>query len=257
MQQLTPDVASALRGSSFSDIYIRLQPLDRALYVKVNKVLELFGAKWDRRSQSHILSNPQMMDELKTAIENGAVERKKTIQQEIGFFPTPTALADRMVNLMPSLLGRRILEPSAGTGSIVRSALKRFPGEVVCVESWHPNAEFLRENFVGTYEDIIIHEADFLTLSPENLGTFDVILMNPPFQKKNDVRHVLHALEFLKPDGFIAAVLSASVLFNTDSLSQHFREVVKQRGWLIEKLPDGTFKESGTSVSTVLLTVPW
>ena len=38
---------------------------------------------------------------------------------------------------------------------------------------------------------------DFLSLTPERLGAFDRIVMNPPFTHGADVKHILHARQFL------------------------------------------------------------
>ncbi len=44
--------------------------------------------------------------------------------------------------------------------------------------------------------------ADFLAVTPDTLGTFDRILMNPPFERGADAEHVRHAFRFLTPGGF-------------------------------------------------------
>jgi 16S rRNA G1207 methylase RsmC len=86
--------------------------------------------------------------------------------------------------------------------------------------------------------------ADFLTCNG-NLGKFDRILMNPPFSNGEDIKHIRHALTFLKPGGRLVAICANG---------PRQREALMGLGtW--EDLPAGTFKESGTMVNSAMLTV--
>jgi hypothetical protein len=62
-------------------------------------------------------------------------------------------------------------------------------------------------------------------------------------------------LRFLKPDGRLVAIMSAGVSFRQDKRTTAFRKLVEERGGMIEPLPEDSFKESGTSVNTVLVVV--
>ena len=42
---------------------------------------------------------------------------------------------------------------------------------------------------------------DFLKCVAARLGTFDAIVMNPPFKMGTDIKHIRHALTFLEPGG--------------------------------------------------------
>ena len=258
MPNLSPEIAAILRQSDFSHNAVRIPPaLDRVTYLQVNKVLSLFGAKWDRRSQSHVLQNPELATALQTTLSSGTLQRKKTIQQELGFFQTPEQVADLMCTALPSLLGLRILEPHAGLGRIAKAALRHCAGHVTCVEKYPPNAQALREEFDYTDGGVEVHEGDFLEMQPSDLGTFDAVLMNPPFQRKSDIQHVSHATQFVKPCGSLVAIMGAGVAANADKASVTFRAMVQSHGGTIEALPDNTFKESGTSVRTVLVHIPF
>lgn len=80
--------------------------------------------------------------------------------------------------------------------------------------------------------------------------------MNPPFDKKrSDIHHVVHALKFLKPGGRLVAIMPSGVAFRDDVLTRDFRGIVEQRGGSIENLPDASFKQSGTTVNTVLVVI--
>jgi predicted RNA methylase len=253
--QIAPEVITVLRNACITGNELTIhQSLDRDLYLKVNKVLTIHGAKWDRKRGTHVLSDA-LRSELVLAIETGSTERKKTIQQEIGFFQTPERLADLLCTSAPSIFGLHVLEPSAGLGRIADAAIKAGAGMVTCVENYPANAQALRDKFDHLDDEVAIHEADFLSLSPEVLGLFDVALMNPPFAKHQDIAHVEHAMKFLRPGGFLAAIMGAGVISNSDRKSQNFRAMVQDHGGELEMLPNDAFKESGTSVKTVMLTL--
>ncbi len=80
--------------------------------------------------------------------------------------------------------------------------------------------------------------------------------MNPPFKNQADIKHINHALKFLKPGGKLVSVMSASVGFRENTLTNKFRSLIEERGGSIESLPDGAFKESGTMVRTVIVVIP-
>ncbi|KNY16930.1 hypothetical protein AKG11_11455 [Shinella sp. SUS2] len=81
------------------------------------------------------------------------------------------------------------------------------------------------------------------------------LLANPPFVKQDDIRHVMHAFKFLKSGGRLVAIVSASVMFRDNKLTTAFREFVSANGGGMKRLPDGSFKSSGTGVNTCIVTV--
>src|SRR5580692_5482458 len=97
--------------------------LDRPLYVATNKVLEAAGGKWNRKAQAHIFEGDaaEIMDQI---ILTGKVTNKK---QELGFFPTPPDVVNRLIELAEISNGDSILEPSAGNGAILRVLRQMCP----------------------------------------------------------------------------------------------------------------------------------
>ncbi len=77
--------------------------------------------------------------------------------------------------------------------------------------------------------------------------------MNPPFSNGADIAHVTHAIQFLAPGGRLVAILSAGVSFRTDKTHTAFRALLEAHNATTEPLPADTFKDSGTSVNTVLV----
>lgn len=78
--------------------------------------------------------------------------------------------------------------------------------------------------------------------------------MDPPFSKQANINHIMHAADFLKPDGRLVAVMSAGIEFRETAKSTFFRAFVDELGGQFLSLPEGAFKSSGTMVRTVILT---
>lgn len=253
-REISVDVLSVLRASDLQGDKIVLPgSLDRSLYTKVNKVLELFGAKWNRKQQAHLLQHPELANELRSAIGTGATERSKTVEQELGFFQTSEAIAKEICREV-HLAGAYVLEPNAGHGRLIDAALEFSPSHVVGIELYEANAAVLGRKYEQK-PDVTIHSGDFLDMNTDMIGLFDVILMNPPFASGQDVTHVLHALSFLAHGGTLKAIMSAGVATNTQRKYEDFRNRISSLNGSWRRLPENSFKESGTNVSTILLTV--
>ena len=79
--------------------------------------------------------------------------------------------------------------------------------------------------------------------------------MNPPFSKHQDIDHVYKAFEILKSGGILVSVMSNSPFFRTDKKSEDFREFLMLNSAIVEELPEGAFKESGTMVKTCIIKI--
>ena len=69
-----------------------------------------------------------------------------------------------------------------------------------------------------------------------------------------DIDHVLHAWKFLKPGGRLVSIMSAGVIFRDNRKTVDFQNFVEQHGYM-ERLPEGSFKDSGTMVNTCIVVV--
>jgi len=220
--------------------------LDRALYLKTNKVLEAAGGTWNKKARAHIFDY-EAADRLDEILLTGEIEIPR---DEFNFFPSPPAVVARLLEIAQIKPGMRVLEPSAGKGAIAYACATA--GAVVdCYELMEANfAALCGDSRLG-----LVRRADFLEVSNIGLG-FDRVVMNPPFAKQADIKHVRHAHTFLKPEGFLVSVMSAGVLYRDNRLTSEFRRFVEEHGGDIEELPEGSFKESGTMVNTVIVSIP-
>lgn len=241
------DVLEVLDRATISGATLILNgQLDRKLYERTNKVLELAGGKWDRKTRTHVFPRPA--DEATEPILlTGEVSNLK---QDLQAFFTPEAAAVRVMELAGVGRGMSVLEPSAGEGALAR--LVRDAGaDVRCVEISPTLCEELR--FAVDPETVC---ADFMRTDVVELsGPFDAVVMNPPFSKQQDARHVLHAYQMLKPGGGLVAIMSAAVTFRDTSLYREVRSLILNRGGSLEHLPQGSFKEAGTMVNTVIVRI--
>jgi GNAT superfamily N-acetyltransferase len=86
---------------------------------------------------------------------------------------------------------------------------------------------------------------------------YDVVLMNPPFEDGQDMEHVQHAYDFLKPGGKLVAIMSESPFFSSTKKAQAFRDWLEAQGGTSEKLPEGSFKSAfrSTGVNTRMVVI--
>ena len=115
----------------------------------------------------------------------------------------------------------------------VRSGFCLQPADVLC--------DMRRERFSnGCFEC-----GDFLSFNG-NLGAFDRIIMNPPFENAVDIKHINHALTMLKPSGRLVALCANG---------PRQREAFQNMADYWEDLPTGSFKEQGTGVNVALMVI--
>jgi ubiquinone/menaquinone biosynthesis C-methylase UbiE len=132
------------------------------------------------------------------------------------FFPTPPAVAKRMLKEIKFQYDDAILEPSAGKGDLIEEIkehcgqpdyLRNYLKQIDAVEI-EPNLRAILKE-----KEIRVVHSDFLTFS--TLKRYDYIIMNPPFSA--GAEHLTKALDFLKPGGTCVCVLNAETIRNTNT----------------------------------------
>jgi phospholipid N-methyltransferase len=162
-------------------------------------------------------------------------------------FPTPPELAARMVEEAGPFEGARWLEPSAGTGNLIEAIIAAdCGGHLVAVEI---NAALDRALFAKYGESFAPHSVEGIGrdfLECDTLGLFDRIIMNPPFQNGDDIKHIKHAVSMLAPGGRLVALCANG---------PRQRDQLRPLCQLWEDLPAGTFAAQGTMVNVALLII--
>lgn len=135
------------------------------------------------------------------------------------FYPTPNELADTMMSMLGSkdlAKIKDILEPSAGDGRLVDALISRchtFDNDYVRVDCIEID-DTLRATLQGKGYRIIAN--DFLLFNSKK--HYDLILMNPPFNK--GAEHLLKAINLAVNNGGgtkVICLLNAETLRNTYS----------------------------------------
>lgn len=153
------------------------------------------------------------------------------------FYPTPPALAEKMLEGLDMNFVSTVLEPSAGKGDLVTAIARKNQLsyrnreiDVDCCEIDPYLRQILQYNFsyekkqeIGAAQgyhtreyDLIDHTKlhvvhdDFLTYS--SMKHYDLILMNPPFQ--DGAKHLLKALHMQRDGGLVICLLNAETLRN-------------------------------------------
>lgn len=235
------ETMAVLRSSSITATTVKLPTgkLARPLYMKVNKVLETAGGKWSKSQKAHIFTDDPR-SALGLAVEKGAIlDRKKSTQA----FYTPTEVAALVVALA-SVQGKTVLEPSAGHGSLADRCREGGASQVVCIEHDPQSCEVL------IAKGFHVIEGDFLKQSS---SLFDRVVMNPPFTAGQDIDHVAHAFDFLKPGGRLVAIMSPAWFTGTQKKQKAMQLFLAQYGYVAERLDAGAFKESGTGIATMVV----
>ena len=141
-----------------------------------------------------------------------------------------------------------VLEPSAGKGDIAEG-LKDAGADVTTIEINYTLQNILKE------KGFEVSENDFL----EHEKTYDRIVMNPPFENKQDIEHVKHAYKLLNPGGRVVAIVGGATGKRSGAVDQEFSDFVSTYG-TIEDLPNGSFKSAfrttGVSTQLVILDKP-
>jgi predicted RNA methylase len=229
------------------------ETLDRGVYKRLNEVLEGMGGKW-KRGAGHIFADvPDLADRVEAVLLTGNYHCQKSADKLLGFFRTPTGLAEQLAEEIVAAVGSEgpFLEPSAGDGRMAQAFLSAgVPrSAIACVEEATLRVDQLRKQGFRTLE------TDFLTMTTHEMGCFRGILMNPPFTRGADIKHVRHALTMRDGRFCFRAIMSAGILWKEDDAAKRLRAVIKDLGGTITELPPGTFSSEGTEVQTCVVRI--
>lgn len=227
--------------------YLQSQ-LDRKQYVNINEVLETIGLKWTKWKKAHIIewfNQEELENAINDIVENGEVETLKETIKKFQFYPTPKEVAEYLVELADIKEDDEVLEPSAWDWAIIKVILEKYPSRLFKL--------YANEIYRDRYLDLLkildkVSQDDFLNFKDMK---FDKFIMNPPFSKSQDVKHILKAYELLNEWWRIVSVASSSIQTREWKLYDELRALNPE---FIE-LPAWSFKESWTLVSSCIVII--
>ena len=223
------------------------EQLDRKIYMDVAKSLELIGGKWKGGKVMGFVFNEDPT-ELLSQIANG---EKRNLKKEFQFFATPESLCNELVELAELNNYHTIMEPSAGQGAIIKAIHKIVPNVIVdCCEAMDMNQTFLKK-----LPNTNILCSDFLGLKAISSLKYDRIIANPPFSKNQDVDHVREMFSHLKSNGRLVSITSKHWQMSSNKKEVDFKNWLSDLGAQIIEVDAGEFKESGTSIATIIIVI--
>lgn len=206
---------------------------DKQILDELDKLLSFVGASKHQINQAvwYEFDYP-VKDIISFLILKGVYPDFKSYQ----YYPTENELSELAVIEADINENDECLEPSAGQGAIA----KHLPdGKTHCVEISELNVEILKKKGFN------VEKHDFLKWSAKNLSRkFDKIVMNPPFSKNRAILHVKTAINHLKENGKLVAIIPSN--YKNEELIEGYNHTYS---------PEYKGMFEGTQVSVVIVTI--
>mgnify|MGYP002779511091 CR=1 FL=1 len=184
-----------------------------------------------------------------TAAQEIAQLKREAVWQGIpDYFPTPRHLIEQMLSLAALEPKMRVLEPSAGSGSICEY-LRAADIEPDCFEVSPTLRSLLKRQGFNSIGD------DFMQATPQPI--YHRVIMNPPFSLGNDIYHIQQAFKWLIPGGRLLGITSCCYTYGTRQKYQQFRRWLRHLQATEFDNPPGSFLQSErrTNVNTRMLVI--
>lgn len=205
------------------------------VWPKVKSIMADNHATWQTKYQGFVTDrDPQAFI---LGLKSGKIVRDKQDRQA---FLTPDRVAKEVMS-WAEVHGKAVLEPSAGLGALADACREEGAASVVCAEIDQHSADVLSD------KGYTVHVGDFLSMPA--VKAYHRVVMNPPFTKKAYIKHIKHAIKFVKPGGRLVSIIPG------DTLPDDFKHDPDFEDHVIHRLPDKSFAASGTGVVTSILTV--
>lgn len=231
--------------------YVKLTcgKLDGDLYKRIDALFGRFRGKWvGGKKAAHGFPEPITGQVVIDSICAGIIPAIN----EYSLFPTQEPVIDLMLLELEAYCDDpeavyRFLEPSAGTGAIAQRLRTAYPNAIIDTIEIDPvNIRILQsQGFAPVGKDFLTYVTDC---------QYDAVIMNPPFNGNEYVKHIEKATKLIGAHGVVVAIAPASVSFNDGALP--LLNLVYERSGTIEPLPEKSFKASGYNGDTLLVTIP-
>jgi len=162
-------------------------------------------------------------------------------------FATPEDQVEQMITWAEIEPGSNVLEPSAGTAAILRR-LSYIQGIHIY---WCEKDLPLKNALAPIYPNF--RDYDFMFYQPGPV--YDRIVMNPPFSDEQDIQHVAHAWDLLKPGGILVAIVSEHAFFANNARCNKFRQWLERYEGQNEEIPPEVWRAAGTAVHSRMIKV--
>lgn len=244
--QISQEAIDALKSGVIKDniFFLNCGQLERSLYEEVDTILSNLGAEWKSKENGHVIKKEDFESSLTSACESAFYINLK---KDFDYFPTPDEVADKILKLAFINGDCDVLEPSAGTGNLIKD-LNEYKS-LTCCELIKSNFDKLN-NLLLIKQNAFAYNSDFLSTNFEK--RFDRIIMNPPFGKANSlaIKHFDKAFKHLNDKGVIVGVFSSSIRRNTKFMNKY-----QQYKCVLIDMRKDAFAKSGTLASTSLFVV--
>ncbi len=215
-------------------------------YDFLKPIIEHLGGHWREKFKCFVFGE-DVSSQLDEYMKKGvSVTEQYKFQEETQFYPTPMKVAQRVYELAEIKENQSVLEPSAGTGNLLDCI--PFHCDIIAVEPLmsnfivleHKGYNAVNNTFEGSYS---------------SLPKVDRIIMNPPFSGQRDIKHVMMAYHLLKKGGVLVAIMSENALYYNTETTKKFKAFLKRHNGYVETVPPRSFKESGTTIETVIVKI--
>ena len=205
--------------------------------------------------------NSDSIEQLKSLVSSD--EYESLYQGVLHSFYTPAALSDFIFDCFKKAgitQNHKVLDPAVGLGSLVLPWVGK--AKIDAVEKDSLTAQIM----AAAHPEIHVLNKPFESADDIELGAYDALVSNPPYgdfrvfdaldkrRSKLPIHEyfALKSLDYLKPDGVMALVVTSSLL---DKSNDSTRRELMQNASLLGawRLPTSTFKDTNTSVSTDLI----
>lgn len=228
----------------WNEFFLPKIQLDRKDYLKCNDVLTALGLVWSKWKKAHITDQETdwLQETFNEILDIWEIETIKEYRDKYQFFETPYKIAKRMEKLLETRQCNKILEPSAWHWAIA-NIVDYGTCSLTCIELDLKKCEVLRSKLRDTTEIINI---DFLQYKVYDY--FDRIILNPPFNKWQDIKHILHSYELLKEWWILVWLVPSNFL-------QKYNDKLKDIPYSYYEVEDWQFEN--TNIKTIIIKIIW
>lgn len=125
--------------------------------------------------------------------------------------PTSDRVRENAFNLIGPVDGARVLDLFAGSGALGLEALSRGAGSVTFVEADKAACRAIEANLDRLQLRAAVLCADALRTAANERGTYDLVLLDPPYDFANGAKLAPHLARLLTPDGLVVWETAARV----------------------------------------------